>query len=74
MKLISWLSKKKKKKSMRGFPGGSVVKNPAARAGDIGSVPDLADPTCCKATTPVHHSYRACALAPSSRSYCSPHA
>ena len=24
---------------MLGFPGGSVVKNPAARAGDAGSVP-----------------------------------
>ena len=25
----------------RGFPSGSVVKNPPANAGDIGSIPDL---------------------------------
>ena len=25
----------------RGFPGGSVVKNPPANAGDVGSIPDL---------------------------------
>ena len=24
-----------------GFPGGSVVKNPSANAGDTGSIPDL---------------------------------
>ena len=24
-----------------GFPGGSVVKNPPANAGDMGSIPDL---------------------------------
>ena len=24
-----------------GFPGGSVVKNPPAKAGDMGSIPDL---------------------------------
>jgi len=23
-----------------GFPGGSVVKNPPAKAGDVGSIPD----------------------------------
>ena len=54
MKLISWLSKKKK---MRGFPGGSVVKNPPANAGDTGSIPDLADPTYCEATKPMHYNY-----------------
>ena len=26
---------------MRGFPGGSVVKNPPANAGDMGSIPGL---------------------------------
>jgi len=26
---------------MRGFPGGSVVKNPPANAGDVGSIPGL---------------------------------
>ena len=28
---------------LRGFPGGSVVKNPAS-AGDVGSIPDLGRP------------------------------
>ena len=26
---------------LRGFPGGSVVKNPPANAGDVGSIPGL---------------------------------
>ena len=30
-----------KKKSYWGFPRGSVVKNPPAKAGDTGSIPDL---------------------------------
>ena len=29
---------KKKKKALLGFPGGSVVKNPSANAGDTGNV------------------------------------
>ena len=28
----------------RGFPGGSVVKNPPANAGDTGSIPGLKEP------------------------------
>ena len=28
------------KKPTQGFPGGSVVKNPSANAGDVGSIPD----------------------------------
>ena len=28
-------------KPSRGFPGGSVVKNPPANAGDVGSIPGL---------------------------------
>ena len=39
---------------MRGFPGGSVVKNPPANAGNIGSTPD---PTCLGAAKPVYHNY-----------------
>jgi len=35
-----------------GFPGGSVVKNLLANAGDTGSIPDLGAPTCCRATKP----------------------
>ena len=26
---------------LKGFPGGTVVKNPLANAGDVGSTPDL---------------------------------
>ena len=29
------------KKSAKGFPGGSVVKNPPAKAGDMGLIPGL---------------------------------
>ena len=32
---------KKKKKKLRDFPGGAVVKNPPANAGDTGSSPGL---------------------------------
>ena len=31
----------KQKREWRGFPDGSVVKNPPANAGDVGSIPDL---------------------------------
>ena len=36
---FTWSSKKKK--IGMGFPDGSVVKNPHANAGDMGSIPDL---------------------------------
>ena len=55
--------KKKKKKNpdkrrIEGFPAGSVVKNLPANAGDTGFDPwsIREDPTCHKATKPVHHS------------------
>ena len=35
------LKKKRKRKKSRGFPVGSVVKNPPANAGDMGLIPDL---------------------------------
>ena len=41
----------------KGFPGGSVVKNPAANAGDMRSAPSVGDPTCLGATEPVYHSH-----------------
>ena len=42
----------------RGFPGGAVVENPPANAGDTGSISLVReDPTCCGATQPVRHSY-----------------
>ena len=33
-----------KSKYTRGFPGGSAVKNPPAKAGDVGSIPGLGRP------------------------------
>ena len=32
---------RKQKREWRGFPDGSVVRNPPANAGDVGSIPDL---------------------------------
>ena len=40
----------------QGFPGGSMVKNPPANAGDMGSIPDREDPTCLGAARSVCHS------------------
>ena len=39
------------------MPGGPVVKNPPANAGDTDSIPSLEDSTCCIATKLVCHSY-----------------
>ena len=39
-------------KAMADFSGGPVVKNSPANAGDMGSVPGPANPTCCEATKP----------------------
>ena len=41
----------------REFPGGTVVKNPPASARDTGSLVVREDPTCRRATKPVHHNY-----------------
>ena len=41
------------RKQKRDFPGGAVVKNPPANAGALVQE----DPTCCRATKPVHHNY-----------------
>ena len=35
---------------MQDFSGGTVDKNLRANAGDVGSIPDLEDSTCCGAT------------------------
>ena len=43
-----------------GFPGGSVVKNPPANAGDRSSIPIWEDPICLGAMKPQRHSNRAC--------------
>ena len=51
------------KKEFLDFPGGAVVKNPPANAGDTGPgglrALDQEDPICCGATKPVSHNYRA---------------
>ena len=39
----------------RNFPGGAVVKNLPANAGDTVRALVREDPTCCGATKPVHH-------------------
>ena len=39
------------------FPGGAVVKNPPANAGDTGLIPVQGDPTCRGAIKPVRHNY-----------------
>ena len=57
-----------------GLPGGTVVENLPANAGDTGSSPGLGRSTCCGATKPVHHNYWACALEPASHNYWSPRA
>ena len=45
------------KKHLEGFPGGTVVKNLPANAGDTGSALVREDPTCHRATKPVSHIY-----------------
>ena len=46
----------------RGLSGGSAVKNLSANAGDVGSILDPEGSTCCGATKPMCHNYRAGAL------------
>ena len=47
------------KNNLEGFPGGTVVKNPPANAGDGTRVQALVweDPICHRATKPVRHNY-----------------
>ena len=45
------------KKLQEGFPGGSVVKNPPARSGDMGSFLIQGDPSRRRAVKPGDHSY-----------------
>ena len=51
------------------FPGGAAAKNLPANAGDTGSSPGRANPTCHGATKPVCHNYWACALEPMRHNY-----
>ena len=57
-KLARDLPKCPNKKPPRDFPGGSVVKNPPANAGDMGSIPGLGISCVRQATKPVHHNKR----------------
>ena len=45
--------------NQRDFPGGAVVKDPPANAGDMGSSPGLgrSHVPCLRATKPVRHNY-----------------
>ena len=43
--------------SERGFPGGAVVENPPANAGDTGSIPGPGRSHMPRATEPVRHNY-----------------
>ena len=58
-----WLLYWKWKTKWLGFPGGAVVENLPANAGDTGSSPGLVweDPTCRRAAGPVSRNYWACA-------------
>ena len=46
-----------KKSEAWGFPGGTVDKNPSAKAGDTGLIPVWEDSACRGATKPVHPDY-----------------
>ena len=51
---------KKKKRQLKyeqDFPGGQVVKNPPANAGDKGSMPGPEESTCCGVAGPMPHSH-----------------
>ena len=52
-----------------GFPGGTVVKNPPANAGDTGSSPGQGRSHMPRSTKPMGHNYWACALEPASHNY-----
>ena len=61
--------KKKKKNQNWGFPGGAVVKNPPANAGDMGLSPGPGRSTCRRAIKPRCHNYWVFALEPASHNY-----
>ena len=52
-----------------GFPGGSVVKYPPVNVGYKGVILIREDPSCHRATKPVHHNYWTWALEPRNCSY-----
>ena len=58
----------------KGFPGGSVVKNPPANAEDMGLIPDPGRSRIFQGTLLVHQNYWVCALEPEDHSSWSPRA
>ena len=52
-----------------GFPGGSLINNPLANAGNAGSTSVREDPTCCGVIKVVCRNYWACALEPGNHNY-----
>ena len=52
-----WLEIQSPKSLPGDFPGGAVVKNPPAKAGDTVRALVREDPTCRGATKPVSHNY-----------------
>ena len=54
------------RKCYLGFPGGSVVRNLPASAGDMGLIPMQEDPTCPRATKLMCLNCQVCALEPRS--------
>ena len=54
---------------LKGFAGGSVVKNPPASAGDMGSIPGLGQSRMPQDNKAMSHNYWACALEPRSCNY-----
>ena len=47
------------KDSLIRYPSGTVDRNASATAGDVGSIPDPEDSTCCRASKPMCHNYQA---------------
>ena len=61
--------KKSTDNKFRGFPGGSVVKNPPANAREMGLIPGLGKSHMLGAAKSMCHNYRACAFEPWSSNY-----
>ena len=64
MQFLTKITRYEKNRKVWGFPGGLVIKNLPATAGDTGSIPGLEDPTCRGAAKPQHHKYWASAWSP----------
>ena len=60
---------KTKYKELPSFPGGTVLRICLQVQGTRVRALGREDPTCCGATMPMHHSFRACALEPTSHNY-----